>query len=221
MLNKLFKYCFVLLFFVGSVSCNSTVNQDRVEQKKIVNTPEEIQEAKKLLSAEKEIDRFTFTATYLPWEYIVAREQKGKLNKELLDKKVNEINDLQYYTFKIEDNQDNSELLMAGISSKDEYYERIQYFSFSMQQDLKLIDGEDTLACVLFHFERNYGLSSEATFSLGFPLTKIEQEEKNSNKDVMNTSKVLIYDDKALGVGKIYVKIDQKNLNKLPEIKTQ
>jgi hypothetical protein len=220
--NKLFLGLLNVLFIlVFSISCNSVINQEKAENQQILNSREEIQKAKELLTSEKKIDRFTFSAVYMPWEYIVARENNGKLNEQMLKKKVAEINDLQYYTFHIEDNQENEEVLMAEIDSKEEYYQRIQYFSFEMQNDLKLVDGEDTLDCVLFHFERNYGIKSKATFSLGFPLTAKEKEEKDENPEIMNQDKVIIYDDHILGVGKLNIKIDQKNLNKIPEIRTQ
>ena len=217
--DKLIYFPLLLLFLIAS--CNNVVKTDKENNSIIKNTPEEIEEAKANLTSEKKIDMFTFSAIYKPWDYIIAMENKGKIGKAELEKKKEEINDLQYYTFKIKYNEDKIEMLMAGLSSKEEYYARIQYFSFAMQNDLKLIDGEDTLDCALFHFERTYGLASEATFSLGFPLTKQEQEQKRDNPEVMNNSKTLIYDDKALGVGKVYVKIDQKKLNNIPEIKTQ
>ena len=220
MSSKKSFFWIIIFFMFSSLGCSSVAKNDSPDEK-VVYSKEELEKAKENLSSEKKIDKFTFSAIYKPWDYIIAIENKGIISKAELEKKREEIFDLQYYTFKIKYNDDNVELLMAGLSSKDQYYGRIQYFSFEMQNDIKLIDGKDTLDCALFHFERTYGLASEATFSLGFPLTKEEEAEKRDNPEIMNKAKTLIYDDKALGIGRVYVTIEERKLNNIPEIKTQ
>jgi hypothetical protein len=119
---------------------------------------------------------------------------------------------MQYLTFRISTPNLKSELLKAGISSLEEYNQRILYCSFQMQNDLKLLDGRDTLNCELFHFERVYNLAPYATFSLGFPLGKMECNGKQIN------DKTLIYDDKMFGVGRINLTIKGKDIENIPHL---
>lgn len=160
------------------------------------------------LKVEKTIEEFTYTLQYKPTEYVALMELKKDSVRSLeLNKKMEEYDGLQYYTFRISTDS-RMELLKKNLKEGNDYYGRIQYFSFDMQKDLKLIDGKDTLDCVLFHFERVYGLAPYATFVLGFPLT-----EGTNNK-------TLFYDEQIFGAGKIYLTVQSKNCKKLPSVIT-
>lgn len=160
------------------------------------------------LKVEKTIEEFTYTLQYKPTEYVALMELKKDSVRSLeLNKKMEEYDGLQYYTFRISTDS-RMELLKKNLKEGNDYYGRIQYFSFDMQKDLKLIDGKDTLDCVLFHFERVYGLAPYATFVLGFPPT-----EGTNNK-------TLFYDEQIFGAGKIYLTVQSKNCKKLPSVIT-
>lgn len=170
------------------------------------------------IKVKKTIGDFTFSVLYKPYEYIVAKELRiSSISTETLKKKMNEIDELQYFTFRIEADNANTELLRINLASENEYNSRIEYFSFNMQKDLKLIDGKDTLDCVLFHFERVYNIAPYATFVLGFPL--VDSKKKKEDKQVLN-NKVFIYDDKVFGTGKIYLTIKAENSNNIPQLIT-
>lgn len=160
------------------------------------------------LKVEKEIEEFTYLLQYKPFEYVALMELKKETVGSLeLNKKIEEYDGLQYYTFRISTDS-RMELLKKNLNEANDYYGRIQYFSFDMQKDLKLIEGKDTLDCVLFHFERVYGLAPYATFVLGFPLT-----EGTNNK-------TLFYDEQIFGAGKIFLTVQSKNCKKLPSVIT-
>lgn len=160
------------------------------------------------LKVEKTIGEFTYTTQYKPLPYVALLElQKENVSAVELKQKMDEYSGLQYFTFQIStDSQD--ELLKKNLSETNEYYRRIQYFSFDMQKDLKLIEGKDTLDCELYHFERVYGIAPYARFVLGFPKT-------NNNDD-----KTLFLDEQIFGSGKIYLTVQAKNSNQLPAVIT-
>jgi hypothetical protein len=169
----------------------------------------------------KKIGKFAFSALYKPYEYLALQELKsGGVNRKVLDEKKAEYEGLQYFTFRISVDSQNEELLKVDLKSDKEYYSRIEYFSFDMQNDIRLIDGVDTLNCSLFHFERVYGLAPYATFVLGFPLTKAETSDRTAYKKTALKDKTLLYEDKIFGSGNIYMTITAENLNAIPELLT-
>ena len=172
------------------------------------------------IKVEKKMGEFTFTAMYKPLEYLALIElKKDNISKKELEKYNAEYSDLQYFTFRISAENQKEELLKVGLKSENDYYSRIEYFSFKMQNDLKLIDGKDTLDCALFHFERVYGLAPYATFVIGFPLTKEEGTNTSTKKNVFK-NKTILYDEKVFQLGKIYMTIKEDNLNRIPELIT-
>jgi hypothetical protein len=172
------------------------------------------------LKVEKKIGDFTYTALYKPYEYLALMElKKENVDKKELYKKMDEYDGLQYYTFRITAENQQQELLKVGISSDADYYSRIEYCSFKMQNDFKLMEGKDTLDCVLFHFERIYGLAPYATFVLGFPLGKNEQNN-NTTITKSNDDKTILYADQIFGSGNIYMTITKEDLNNVPELIT-
>lgn len=158
------------------------------------------------LKVEKMIGEFTYMFQYKPTDYVVIMDiKKDSIGKSELQKKTEEYNGLQYFNFRMS-TESGGELLKKNVVDENDYNSRIQYFSFDMQKDIKLIDTKDTLDCVLFHFERVYGLAPYATFLLGFPFT-----ENNGNK-------TLAYDDKIFDSGTIYLTIQSKNIKNLPSV---
>ena len=169
----------------------------------------------------KKIGELTFTSLYKPYEYLSLKELKStKIDKKALEEKIQEYSGMQYFTFRISAEGQSQELLKLNVSTENEYASRIEYFSFNMQKDLKLIDGTDTLDCSLFHFERVYGLAPYATFVLGFPLTKEEQHTDLLNKETAYKDKTLFYADQVFGSGSVYMTTKAESLNSLPELIT-
>jgi hypothetical protein len=186
--------------------------EDRSENENVPKklTPREyiswMDDKKNGLKVEKMIGEFTYMFQYKPAEYVAIMDiKKDNIKKPELDKKMEEYNAFQYYNFRIS-TEAGGELLKKNVVNENDYYGRIQYFSFDMQKDIKLIDNKDTLDCVLFHFERVFGLAPYATFLLGFPL-----KEKDCDK-------TLYYDDKIFGAGRMYLTIKSKNIKNIPSV---
>lgn len=159
------------------------------------------------LKVVKELSNYKFELFYKPVEYIAIKEQRTfDVNTKVYSERLNELSGMQYYTLRIE-SQGGMEMMRTDINSEEEYSVRLQYFSDLAQYDMKLIDGHDTLNCALFHFERNYGVAPYNNIVLAFPKTK----------NTFN-SKTLTFSDRVLGVGKVNLKIEEKDIKNIPEI---
>ena len=159
------------------------------------------------LKVAKELNDYKFELLYKPTEFIAINEQRTTdVNKELYHNRIEELKDLQYYTLKIE-TLTGQEMMRSGITSEQEYSYRLQYFSDIAQYNMRLIDGNDTLTCALFHFERNYGVAPYNNIVLAFPKT-----------DNLNNSKTFTFNEQVLGVGKVNIKIDKKDINNIPQV---
>lgn len=230
-MNYKYNIAAVIACFVGS--CFFSCEQEKNSQKKQASMSEDLSEEMQVsssflpvddymrwvenkdngLQVEKKIGEVTFSALYKPYEYLAIMETgKENLTSAKLKERIHAYEGLQYFTFKIEANNTQKELLKTGIHSEQDYYSRLEYFSFEMQKDFKLIEGTDTLDCVLYHFERIYGLAPVATVVLGFPLTKGDLQESKINKTIG-------YTDRVFGAGNVYMTIRKENLDQIPQVK--
>ncbi len=197
----------------ASTTAESIKNNTRVESEKL--KPEEyvkwVQNPENGFRKEKIIDDLVFNIQYKPYEYIVCmEEQKQELQDSLVNKKIKELDGMQYYDFKIILKEGLGELLKYKLTSKGEYDKRVKYFAFNMQNDIQLVEGTDTIPCTLFHFERAYDVTPSSVFLLGFGVTK----------NTLKQDKTLIVYDRTFGKGLIKFTFNQKDLQRLPKIKT-
>lgn len=200
MLSKV-KYIFISVLGIIIFSCGNSGEIGVSEYMGWINN------AENGLKVVKELKEFKFELFYKPIEYIAINEQrKFDIDTSLYTERLTELKDLQYYTLKIE-SLSGSEMMRTGIDSEDEYYQRLQYFNDIAQYDMALIDGNDTLSCVLFHFERNYGVAPYNNIVLGFP-----------RKDGAPSSKTFRFSERVLGVGIVNLKISDKDINNIPEL---
>ncbi|HXP52335.1 MAG TPA: hypothetical protein VN922_20440 [Bacteroidia bacterium] len=160
------------------------------------------------LKKKKEIEDIVFYAQYKPLPYIVCEEErKNDLPDTTIKRRTSELKGMQYLTLKIELKQAKGELLRYGISTTDDYNSRVSYFSFDMQKDLQLVEEGDTLPCLLFNYERIYGLAPYATFSLAFA------KGKNINAD-----KTLILFDHIFNKGLVKFYFKGKDIEAVPQV---
>lgn len=156
----------------------------------------------------KTIGDFEYTAFYKPTEYIALTElDVESADKNAIESKIAELGDMEYFSFRIKSLKETTELLKVNLESQEQYYSRLEYISFKMQNDFKLIDKADTLDCVLYHFERVYNLVPHATIVLGFP-------KRKSKSDLR-----IVYEDKIFNNGNIIMTLQNKTLNALPKLK--
>src|SRR6185437_11027528 len=159
------------------------------------------------LKKTKELQDITFSLKYKPAEYVACMEESsGKANTNDVKKNAEDIDGLDYYDFKIQITSGQGELLKYQVASMSDYDSRVNYFAFGMEKDIKMIDGSDTLGCVLFHFERAYDVIPYATFLLAFPKGKSPLAERT-----------FIYEDKVFNKGIIKFTYTTEDLSQIPK----
>lgn len=167
----------------------------------------------------KEINEIEFQIQYEPINYKVLKKVKNRaFTQNQYKQDVERFKGSQYFIFKIALKNKQGELLKYQASSQEEYSNRVQYFSYSMQNDFYLLEGEDSLKCNLFHFERTYGVSPFSTFVLGFDSKNELIEKATSYQENVRNDKVIVYDDKVFGIGPIKYKIRATDINNIPEL---
>ena len=118
---------------------------------------------------------------------------------------------MQYYDLKIELKDGQGEFLKYKLASSNEDYEkRVKYCAFDMQKDIKLLAGNDSMPCTLFHFERAYDLAPYGIFLLGFPLSKIGSDKEAA----------IVIQDKLFNKGILKFTFSESELKNLPKLKT-
>lgn len=154
------------------------------------------------LKVSKNIGEVNYTIQFKPVEYILLKENRAN------DPKEKEIDGMQYYTLSFSLKKSDKDILRHDLREQNEYYERVNYFSYGLQNDIYLVEGTDTLKCNLFNYVRSYGLSPRADFILGFNKTG-----KNMIQD-----KLVVVEDKVFEGGIIKLKISEKDLENIPEL---
>lgn len=191
----------VLLLLLQSCSAPELVPSDYVAW---VND-----EANGLLK-KKTINPLEVELLYKPVPYIIANEKRSnEIAKADYDSRAKELEGMQYFTLKLGIVGEQQDVTNYGVEDAAQQQERLNYLSFAMQKDIKLIEGGDTLACQLYHFERSYDIASYRTFVLAF-----EQKEENKAQD-----KTLVLDLPYFKTGPIKLNYKTSELEAIPTIK--
>jgi hypothetical protein len=98
--------------------------------------------------------------------------------------------------------------LLPALQRKSIFDSEVNYFSFGMQQDVKLVERNDTLPCLSFTYERTFEYAPYYSFLLVF-------EDKNNK----NIDKTFVYNDKLLGTGIVRLRFSGEKFQKIPKIK--
>lgn len=199
----------VLLFFGGLSIWSCSADSGPLAPQAYANW---IQNPTNGLHLVKEMKGLEFSMQYKPLDYIVVMEEKQTaLKQAFVESRKSEIgNDTYYFNFRITSKESNSPLDW-GTSDEMAYSERLAYCTFGMQQDLKMIEGTDTLACALFQFVRNYDIAPYLDFVIGF-------ERKNTQETTVD--KTIIFEDRTFGIGTIKFLLENNSLKNIPLLKT-
>lgn len=152
----------------------------------------------------KKIGDVNYALQYKPMNYVLVKES----NSNTSDKGIADTDGMQYYTLSYSLSNSNADILKSNIGSTGEYYERVNYLSYGLQNDVYLLEGSDTLKCRLFNFVRSYGLSPRADFIMAF-----DESKKHSAND-----KLVVVEDKVYGGGIIKFKITKSDIANIPEL---
>lgn len=195
--------CFLLLMLgIGGVGCGHSdlsVEDYRQWVEKEDNAT---------LVQDKTMGDLVFSAKYKPRSYMAMLQSGSTQISPLRLRAVEDsLKGYEYFTFKIAHPNHNTELLKLNLNHQNEYFGRVEYYSFGIQNDFFLICGQDTLPCALSHFERTYGLAPHATFTLSFEGQRKEDEPLT-----------LLYNEKVFGLGLIALRFEAENLNQIPSV---
>jgi hypothetical protein len=160
------------------------------------------------LSNSKEIEGLKFQLQYCPTEYLLLKELKTDLiPQKVIDERKQQNDSMVFFRLRISAKGKN-DVLMYGLNSDGDYYSRIQYLSYGLEEDIALLNNNDTIFPAEFHFERTYGVAPFADFIMAFN-TKIK---KNDDFQVL-------IDDKAFGNGVLKFSYSNKDLQNIPTLK--
>jgi hypothetical protein len=155
---------------------------------------------------EKTVNDITYSLLYKPLAYMAIKEDKAAAtNSEKLKGAMDNYKGFEYYTLRVKIDQPGKDVLSYDSKGASDYTERVQYYAFDMQNDIKLVSDGDTLPCALYHYERNYNLTDFTNFMVSFP------SPKDASKD-----RTFVYEDKYLGTGTIKLTIKAEDINQLP-----
>jgi len=156
----------------------------------------------------KTVHPLTIEVLHKPIPYIIANEKRtNDISKEDYESRTKELDGMQYYTLKISTIE--GDITNYGVTDKAQQDERYSYLSFAMKKNIKLIEGQDTLACKLFHFERAYDLTPYRTFVLAF----------EQNQDTRTINKTIIIDLPYFKTGPIKLNYKTSDLESIPSLK--
>lgn len=161
------------------------------------------------LVSRKQIADYEFSFKYLPVDFRISQDYKGKLNARIRDSVYADYNDAQYITFSIRSLKGNGEFIKQITSGYDQYDELVKYFSYQLQHDMKLIEGKDTLDCMFAHFERAYDAVPYIHFMLAFDKGKSDAPQ----------DRTLLYNDHVLETGPVKLTILKKDFEHIPKLK--
>ncbi len=173
-------------------------------------------EAKAFLGDEKEkgvyetkLKDVNFKLSYIPAEAMALRElgDPSQTAQASFDTLVKSYESLLFFDLEISIDHFNEEMIHYGIVANDEasFENRVAYYSFGMQKDISLVSGKDTIPCTVYHYERNYGVSPQNHFMLGFRTSRV--------KDV-----VLVYHNQLLATGPVKFALKEQDLTYHPKI---
>lgn len=148
---------------------------------------------------------FTFKLQYKPLDYIALLEQKNNATHKTISIRKKDLAGLQYYNVRIQSNL-GEDVLKSGITEEKEYYNRLNYLSTFLKNDLFVIQGADTLKPVLYLFERNYGLAPFCTSVIAFKETD----------SLHKFEKKFIIDEQAFIGEQLQFTITKKDLKNIP-----
>jgi hypothetical protein len=172
MMKQFLLYIVVLMLLLG---CQSKENKPGYtkDADKIVLAPPDLKSWLKVeengYTKEKQINEYEYILTFIPNDLIINENEKN-INSGNIDS-IRKNYEMFCFNFQIKLNGATDELLKYNLSSS--YEDRIRYVSFKMENDIKLIDNNDSIKVGLFHFERYFNTSSTCNFNISFPSEKI------------------------------------------------
>jgi len=201
------KKIIVWYLFALAVACNKTGVAPATYMKYV-------ESKKNGLLIEDQINGYSLTLQFKPTDYVSLIELKNidegnRISEVEFDSLKKIFGSAVYFTLTIQNLNGGEDLIKSLTKDSSEAQHIFNYLNFEMQNDLHLVYGDDTLKCLLFHYEHNYGLSPYNKFLIGF-------EKKYTAIDHDLT---IIYDDRILNGGRHRFCIEKEKIVAIPLIK--
>jgi len=110
---------------------------------------------------------FIFDLQYQPVEYVMLQRGMSNLSEAEQMRQTQNIGGVQYYTLNIS-TKNKIDVANYATTSIAERQQKIYYFSYLFQDDVKLEENGKVLPCILYHFERPTKTDGTRTIVLGF-----------------------------------------------------
>ena len=135
------------------------------------------------LQQELHSNNISYQLLYKPIDYEICQELRtDDIEQSVYKTFYSELEGNSYFLFKIKHDRHDEFFLEENDLS---YEERVKYFSFNFQNDIKLVTSKgDSLSCGMYLFERNYGTSPYTSILFGFGIP--DQELEKGFSIVMN-----------------------------------
>lgn len=220
------KYIPVLILSICMISCHQKSqekSQDgKYSQEDFLDLPEEepieikelspveyanwVENSKNGLKVKQQDGEFIYEIQYQPLEYLVVlQERKEQLEQSLLKQEIEKREGLNYFTFKL------STIHGTGIFSDKNIHmdNKDLYLLSGIQNDIKLLNGKDTLNCVMCHVELSNNLLPYDQCVLAF------EKDEDSGNDITFLYRTGKYAD-----GWIQLTVKRKDIKRIPKLKT-
>ncbi len=157
-------------------------------------------------------DNLLYEVTLCTPEYIIAKEFRSSvIEKQSFKKRLTELAGLQYFKLRIKLTKSNSDVLAYNLEGGQQgYYQRVDYLSYGVDENLKLIQNSrtDTLRPALYHMERTYGVAPFIDFLVAFPLDSVGTDPH----------KVFMYNDLVFGSGVVRFDFNTDKIKNSPKL---
>lgn len=207
------KNSLLLIVILVLAGCSKKA-MDAAEFCQWVNTPESG------LITSKEINGLQYTAMYRPAAFMVLQQAGRQVSPDgaAFHEKLAEASGSQYFVLEIR-SVTNSDVIAVNATSKEAYHARIIFLSYRVQERIRLIDGTDTLYCRLAQFEQMYTAAPYARINLVFDVADDNSNAKTVRPQEVRGDKTLLFDDMVWGNGLIKLRIKEKDLQNMPEVR--
>ena len=199
----------IYVFFLGCIfSCSSVVGE--LSPKKYI---EFIQTTgNSILTNNKSINGVLYKMKYIPIEYMILKSDFCK--KEVFDEKKYfqeySVNKNTLFFNLIISDESKSFKVKKLILDKSEYTAALEKSNVQLQENIKLIIGEQIIPCVLCHLEPPSSIKPDLRISFEFDIS----EKKLGKEDFLITM-----NDQLLDNGLIKFRFLNEELNRLPKLK--
>jgi len=226
-MNKLLIIYPLLLLYLG-ISCTNAHSEESGQENSQAETSSFLDffskktEPKELLPIEyvqwvrdernglrikKQDGNYVYELQYQPIEYLVVlQERSEEIKASTLKEEAKKRGDLHYFTFKMATTKGK-----GILSDKDLFIENKEIYLLSgLQQDFMLTEGNDTLNCVMLHFESANNLVPYDQCVLAF------EKSENPTSDIVFLFRAEKYSDEW-----VKIPIKRENLSRIPKLKTK